>query len=243
MENPEQKPKALPRRFRASLCGKVSYRRTGPKVDLEGLPFLDARDGPPPWEKMVPPGMPVELEVGPGKGRFLLAAARAREEVFFLGVEAAFPYAVYTADRLKRAGLENGLVVLDDATLFLEEGVPEGALQAIHVYFPDPWPKRRHRKRRFFRPGILPLLHRVLSPGGRLFLSTDATAYYGEILALLGTSPWFERLPGLEKEGALPPEEAFGPTNFETKYRREGRTIHKAAWRSLPVPCIPPPKG
>ena len=243
METPEQTPKSIPRRYRAYLCSKVSYRRAGPKVDLKGLPLVDARDGPPPWEKLVPPGRPVELEVGPGKGRFLLEAARARPGVFFLGVEAAFPYATYTADRLKRAGLENALVVLDDATLFLEEAVPDRALQALHVYFPDPWPKRRHRKRRFFRPAVLPLLHRVLAPDGRLFVSTDATAYFGEILALLGTSPCFERAPELEAEGALPPEEAFGPTNFETKYRREGRPIHKAAWRPTPLPCIPTGKG
>jgi len=212
-------------------------------VDLEGLPLVDARDGPPPWKDLVPPGAPVEIEVGPGKGRFLLEAARGRPEVFFLGIEAAFPYATYTADRLRRAGLENGLVVLDDAALFLEEVVPEGAIQALHVYFPDPWPKRRHRKRRFFRPGILPVRHRVLAPEGRLFVSTDATGYFGEILALLGTSPCFQRLPELEREGALPQEVAFGPTNFETKYRREGRTIRKAAWRPLPLPCIPPDKG
>ncbi len=243
METPEQKPKPIPRRYRAYVCGKVSYRRAGPKVDLQGLPLVDARDGPPPWEELVPAGRPVELEVGPGKGRFLLEAARARPEVFFLGVEAAFPYATYTADRLRRAGLKNALVVLDDATLFLGEAVPDRALQALHVYFPDPWPKRRHRKRRFFRPGILPVLHRVLAPEGRLFVSTDAPAYFGEILALVGTSSCFRRLPELEEEGALPPEEAFGPTNFETKYRRQGRSIRKAAWRSLPLPCIPPGKG
>ena len=134
METPEQTPKSIPRRYRAYLCSKVSYRRAGPKVDLKDLPLVDARDGPPPWEKLVPPGKPVELEVGPGKGRFLLEAARARPDVFFLGVEAAFPYATYTADRLKRAGMENALVVLDDATLFLEEAVPDRALQAPVSY-------------------------------------------------------------------------------------------------------------
>ncbi len=242
MEDRKESPQSLPRRFRAHLCSKVSYRRVGPKVDMEGLPLVDARDGPPPWEELVPPGMPVEIEVGPGKGRFLLEAARSRREVFFLGIEAAFPYATYTADRLRRAGLENGLVVLDDARLFLEEAVPPGAVRAVHVYFPDPWPKRRHRKRRFFRPGVLPLLHKVLSPEGRLFVSTDSAAYFGEILALLGTSPCFRRLPELEEEGALPPEVAFGPTNFETKYRKEGRTIHRAAWRPTGLPCIPPSK-
>jgi tRNA (guanine-N7-)-methyltransferase len=222
--DPQEGPAPLPRRHRAHITNQLAYRGKTPRTaDPAELPLLDTRDGPPPWPELVPPGKPVELEIGPGKGRFLLAAARARPETFFLGVEAARPFALYTADRIKRAGLENALVLHDDAAILLAEDVPPGALQALHVYFPDPWPKRRHR---------------VLAPGGRLYLATDEPAYFGEILALLGPSPLFRRLPGAPGEGPPPPEVAFGPTNFEVKYRRQGRPIHRCAW--CPVPCNGP---
>lgn len=230
----------LPRRFRASLTGRIGIRLRLGKVAAEGLPLRDGRDGPPAWEALVPPGAPVELEVGPGKGRFLLAAAGGRPGVFFVGVEAAPPYAFLTADRISRARLSNAVVVIDDAALFLEEAVPAGALAAIHVYFPDPWPKRRHRKRRFFRQETVPLLHRALAPDGLLLAATDCGDYFSAAAGLLDAGPFFARAPELEAPGALPPEAAFGPTHFEAKYLAEGRAIRRGAWRRLPLPCNPP---
>jgi len=94
--------------------------------------------------------LPVELEIGPGKGAFVLERASNRPEVNILAVEWARPCAYYTADRVHRAGLRNVRVIHADATVVLPM-LPPASIQRLHVYFPDPWPKYRHRHRRLIK--------------------------------------------------------------------------------------------
>jgi tRNA (guanine-N7-)-methyltransferase len=213
--------------------GKLSFRRRVRSVDTAGLPIVEGGEDPPTFAALVPERFAaVEIEVGPGKGAFLLAAAQARPDTFLLGIEAARPYAQYAAARLQAAGCQNALLLVDNAKLYLQDRVPEAALARLHVYFPDPWPKRRHRGRRFFTDDVIAVLERVLRPGGWLLVSTDNAAYAGQICRVLGAAAGLCRDP--EEEARLlaqPPGHAFSPTGFEAKYLEEGRAIHRYAYR------------
>lgn len=218
---------------RMSVGGRLSFRRRVPHVDPEGLPLVQGGDDPPALEELVPAGFDsIEIEVGPGKGEFLLAASAARPDTFFVGIEAAGSYASHAASRLADAGRTNALLLVDNAALYLEDRVPAASLDRLHVYFPDPWPKRRHRGRRFFAEHSTDLVHRVLKPGGILLVATDNPGYAGQICRVLGATPLLCRDEDAEIElRALGPGHAFSPTSFERKYLEEGRIIRRFAFR------------
>lgn len=172
---------------------------------------------------------PVEIEVGFGKGLFLLNAAVGRPDVNFLGVEIVRKYQLFTATRMAKRGLANVKLVKADARLFLRDAVPDGSVQTVHVYFPDPWWKTRHHKRRVFTAEFAAQCQRVLRPGGHLSVATDVPEYFEVMKALLA------QLSGLE---ALPPPEEKEPTgdldyltNFERKFRKQGKPIHRGVYR------------
>ncbi len=225
-----QGPRRAPTRVHPS--GRLTFRSS---VRVEASPdhrVVVAGDESLPWQDIVPaawPG-PIELEIGCGKGAFLAAAATSRPETYFVGCEAGVEYARYCADRVQ--GLENVWLVADDARLFLADSVPDRSLARIHVYHPDPWPKRRHRKRRLFDAAFARDVARKLTLDGQLLVGTDNTRYFGEILAVLGAEATLRR--DLEREasyGDEVPGLAFGPTNFAQKYVHEGRERHRAIYR------------
>jgi tRNA (guanine-N7-)-methyltransferase len=169
---------------------------------------------------------PLELEVGSGKGTFLSEQAKGRPEINFLGLERARRYWRYASDRLRRNGCFNTRVVLSDAAYFLSEFVSDESLAAIHIYFPDPWPKKRHHKRRLIQIPFMAHLARVLKPGGRLQVVTDHQDYFEQIerVILSSTLELTEyQSPGSAAEGE------FVGSNFERKYRREKRPFSAIA--------------
>jgi tRNA (guanine-N7-)-methyltransferase len=179
------------------------------------------------WAEMFGNDHPVELEIGSGKGTFLTEQARARPEVNFFGIEWARWFWRAASDRLRRNNCLNARTVRAEAGFFLTEFVPEGSLSVLHIYFPDPWPKKRHHKRRLIQPKFMPLAQRVLMPGGRLQVVTDHQDYFetyiepsvrGSALKVVD----YNR-PGSAAEGE------FVGTNFERKYRREGRPFYAIA--------------
>src|SRR3954451_22599865 len=119
------------------------------------------------WAALFGNDHPVELEIGMGKGTFLTEAARAHPETNFFGVEWARWFWRYASDRLRRNGCNNVRTVRAEAAFFLTEFVAPTSISVLHIYFPDPWPKARHHKRRLIQPKFLPLAHRVLATGGR----------------------------------------------------------------------------
>lgn len=133
----------------------------------------------------------VELEVGFGKGRFLLAAARQWPERDFIGCDYARKLVRKVRDRVAREGLTNVRLYKGEARHLLGELLPEGSIARVHVYFPDPWPKRRHAKHRFFAPPGPDLVARVLRPGGSLLFATDHEPYAREVAARLRADPRF----------------------------------------------------
>ena len=97
-------------------------------------------------------GLPLEIEIGTGKGTFILGRAEQRPEINFLGIEYAYPYAAYTADRIRRAGLENARMICADASAIVQNRIGDESVLRLHIYFPDPWPKRKHHRRRLIQP-------------------------------------------------------------------------------------------
>ena len=167
---------------------------------------------------------PVEMEIGCGKGTFITGQARARPEVNFFGIEWARFYWRFTCDRLRRNGCErNARCIRADAGTFLTDFVADESLAALHIYFPDPWPKVRHHKRRLIQPAFLEQAQRALVPGGRVNIVTDHADYWAHIEPTVHASP-------LTVVDFVPPvgsvEGEVVGTNFERKYIAEGREFH-----------------
>ncbi|HEX9428393.1 MAG TPA: tRNA (guanosine(46)-N7)-methyltransferase TrmB [Candidatus Polarisedimenticolia bacterium] len=213
----------------AAAPGGADPGESSPSFDLEIMP--GSVEGPLRFADLFGRIAPVELEVGIGKGRFVLQEAAARPSSDFLGLEWSLKHLRVAKERARRIGLTNLRLHRADARHVIAALVPSGALTRLHVYCPDPWPKKRHHKRRFFTPETAPHLERVLAPGGYLDLSTDVKEYFDEILAVLAAHTGFRA----ERDPLFPIEGADGKTNYEVKYLNVGRTIHRASFIRLPA--------
>ncbi len=167
---------------------------------------------------------PVEIEVGFGKGLFLLTQCQARLDTNFFGIEIERKYTLLTATRMAQLQLRNVKLACTDARWLLKERIAEASVSAVHVYFPDPWWKTRHRKRKLFTSAFAEQCVRVMRGGGRLHFATDVADYYADTI---------EMLKGIEMLRALPAPagDAEYLTNFERKYRHEGRVIYRALYQ------------
>jgi tRNA (guanine-N7-)-methyltransferase len=178
------------------------------------------------WNVLFGNDHPVEMEIGMGKGTFLTEQAKARPEINFFGIEWANWFWRYASDRLRRNECFNARTIRAEAGFFLREFVPAGSLSVIHIYFPDPWPKARHNKRRLIQPAFMPVVERALVAGGRLQIVTDHREYFEQIEPTVKGSNLevieYNR-PGSAGDGE------FVGTNFERKYRREGRPFYAIA--------------
>jgi tRNA (guanine-N7-)-methyltransferase len=178
------------------------------------------------WAQIFGNAHPVEIEVGFGKGLFLLNESRRRCQTNFLGIEIERKYVMLTADRLARRGTLNVRLACTDAHWLLCDRVPAGSVAALHVYFPDPWWKKRHRKRRLFTLEFAEQCVRVLVLGGRLHFVSDVAEYFAQTLELLQGLNALKPVPWPALEDAR--DELDYLTNFERKYRKEGRPIYRA---------------
>lgn len=190
------------------------------------------------------PSRPLEIEIGSGKGTFLVAQSRAEPGTNFLGIEWAGEFFAYAADRLRRAGARNVRMLHGDATEFLRWRCPPGIVRVVHLYFSDPWPKTRHHKNRVVQDRFLADVWRVLAPAGELRVVTDHDELWawdmahfvrwtgsGPVPGHDGPVPAFEMLP-FEPPAAAGEDELVG-SNFERKFRREGRGFHACVLRRL----------
>jgi len=180
------------------------------------------------WRSVFGNDHPVELEVGFGKGLFLLNACQACPEVNFLGIEILRKYQLYAAARFAKRGFKNVRLVKADAREFLRDCVPEESLQAIHVYFPDPWWKKKHLKRRVFSADFVVQCERTLQSGGRLHIVTDVGDYFAVMADLLQHHTRLKLLP--HPDPKEPSHDLDYMTNFERKFRKEGRTICRGVY-------------
>lgn len=224
----------------------AKFDPSGAGLTLADLPTLapDARPDPARFDPrawFADANAPFEIEVGSGKGTFLVQQAALQPGTNFLGIEWTREFWLYAADRVRRRALPNVRLLHADATEFLRHRAPDACARAIHLYFPDPWPKARHHKRRSLTDRFLEDAHRVLAPGGELRVVTDHDDYWAWMEerferwtnaeqsrdregAVSCQGAPFERLP-FERPASAGEGEVVG-TNFERKYRREGRPFH-----------------
>ena len=147
------------------------------------------------WTAIFSNDHPVEVEIGSGKGLFLANAAVANPDHNFFGIEMAKKYARRAAERIAKRQLANVRMLPGDARLFMAKNCPAASLAAVHIYFPDPWWKARHKKRRVFAEPLVVDIERTLIPGGDLWIATDVEEYYGVIKALLADHSRFVEQP------------------------------------------------
>jgi tRNA (guanine-N7-)-methyltransferase len=211
--------------------GRRALRKIDTSIDLTG--YLKTFDQlPRPWDAAALLGRaaPLEVEVGSGKGLFLRNAAADRPDVDFLGIEVVRKYAEFAAAGLAKAGLRNALVANADALRIFHELIPDGVLAAVHVYFPDPWWKKRHKKRRVMQESFVRDVERKLRPGGSLHFWTDVEEYFQTTLELLATST---ALLGPLPVPELPAEHDMAyRTHFERRVRLASEPVYRAEFKS-----------
>lgn len=169
---------------------------------------------------------PIVLELGIGKGRFLIQSAVENPSLNFLGVEWANRYHRLVAERAARRSLANFRVLRDDAARVVRDTLEDASIHALHIYFPDPWPKARHNKRRLIQPPFVREVARVLKDNAMVYLATDHADYAEQMEAVFLADRDFE-----QTFRAIGDEAPEGVTNWEVKFRREGRIIHKFEFR------------
>src|SRR5579872_788878 len=165
----------------------------------------------------------IAVEIGSGKGRFLIASAIEQPDVNFIGIEKSLHYHRVIRDRLAKRNLRNVRLINHDAFPILQEMFPDNSISELHIYFPDPWPRKREQKRRIIRTEMLTEIRRVLADGGTGVYVTDHREYFETAAPLIAQFFRAEtRIPGPDD----PPR-----TNYEAKYRAEGREIYEVRFR------------
>jgi len=172
---------------------------------------------------------PVVLEIGFGNGESLLAQALEHPEFNFIGIEVHEPGVGHCLLKAADAGIGNLKLIAHDAVEVLRHQVPAASLQRINLYFPDPWPKKRHHKRRILQPAFLELMHSRLAAGGTLHIATDWANYAEHIDELLDASELFRPGERREHDGDEPLDRPG--TKFEKRGLRKGHRI--VDWRYL----------
>jgi len=171
-----------------------------------------------------PKSQPLEIELGCGDASFLLNYAQAHPERNFIGVE-RLGGRIRKLDRKgRRAGLTNLRGVRIESGYFLEYLVPPKSATALHIYFPDPWPKRKHLKNRFINERFPAIAERVLQPGGIVYLRTDHTDYFEQMQSVFATATNFHPIE-------TPEELSTVLTDFEAEFLKQGLKTNRAAYR------------
>jgi tRNA (guanine-N7-)-methyltransferase len=210
--------------------GRRALKKIDPSLDLSQH-LLGPEQVPRPWDAGAVFGRsaPLEVEVGSGKGLFLRNAAAAQPGVDFLGIEIARKYARFAAAGLARRSLPNARVLAADALWVFQEVLPVDALAAVHVYFPDPWWKQRHKKRRIMRPDFVARIEATLAPGGTLHFWSDVLEYFQATLDLLAAHT---RLLGPIEVPEFPaPDDMAYRTHFERRMRLSREAVYRAEFR------------
>lgn len=219
--------------------GRRSLPRVDSNLDLSGH-YLDAESLPRPFDpgSLFGRAAPLEIEVGSGKGLFLATASGTCPERDFLGIELALKYARFAAARLARQGRTNARVIGGDALRLFADWLPDSAAAAVHVYFPDPWWKKRHKKRRVMTASFLGDVQRVLEPGGTLHFWTDVEEYFVSTLEIL------RETTALEGPIEVAPKPADHDldyrTHFERRMRLHGQSVQRAEFRKAASLSVAP---
>jgi tRNA (guanine-N7-)-methyltransferase len=212
--------------------GRRALPKIDPTLDLSRHFFEEAQlptplDGPALFGRRAP----LEIEVGSGKGLFLNTASGQNPDHDFLGCEVARKYARFAAAKLARSGRTNAISVHGDAIRLFGEILAERSAVAVHVYFPDPWWKARHHKRRIMTEPFIAAIGRVLRRGGRLHFWSDVREYFDRTLAMVGENPTFE---GPFEVAVRPAEHDLDyRTHFERRMRQNGEPVYRSEFERI----------
>jgi tRNA (guanine-N7-)-methyltransferase len=165
---------------------------------------------------------PLVLEIGSGMGETTAEIAQARPEADFIAVEVHAPGVGSLHNRIEAEGIANLRVIRHDAHDVLAHMIPDAALAGLHIFFPDPWPKKRHHKRRLVQPEFVALAARKLAPGGILHAATDWRDYAEQMLAVFSAEPLLEN-----SCAGFAPRPAYRPL---TKFEARGLKLGHGSW-------------
>lgn len=206
---------------------------TPPRQDLRPwFRTLGDLEGPIDWPDFFGSDKPVEIDVGCGRGLFLYNESLAHPERNYLGIEIDYKEGRRTATRLMKRQAENARVIGGDVREAFSKFVPAKSVAVVHVYFPDPWWKKKHRKRRVFTDSFVNQVVDVLVPGGVLSAATDVGEYFEIMQGLMDHDARFDRLPPPVE--TAPQHDMDFMTSFERKARQRGETIGRGKWRLRP---------
>lgn len=184
--------------------------------------WLDRLD----WSQVFDHSRPIEVDVGCGKGSFLLWAAQANPERNFLGIERQLGRLRRIDKKVRRLGLQNVRLIRIEASYLIGNLIPGNSVHVYHIYFPDPWPKRRHHSRRLFTQGFVSDLRLTLHTGGTVNIATDFEEYFAQIRrGMMKAGGFAEREPV-----AFPPE---AKTDFEREFLAAGKQISRSRWEKV----------
>ncbi len=212
------------------VMGRRALRKVNPKLDLSRH-LMTQDELPQPWDAVELFGRraPLEIEVGTGKGLFMAGAGRARRDRDFLGIEVAGRYARFAAARLVVGELDNARIVHGDALRIFGQLLPDASIAAVHVYFPDPWWKKRHHKRRVMNERFVKDVERVLPIEGRLHFWTDVGEYFQLSLDLIARCT--SLVGPLEVAERSAEHDLDYRTHFERRVRLSGGPVFRAEFR------------
>jgi tRNA (guanine-N7-)-methyltransferase len=191
-----------------------------PIIDLRGIPKEKLHFQ---WNEIFKNDHPIQFEIGPGKGEFLIGLAQKHPEKNFVGIEIRRKRAILIQNKALRAGLQNLQMILGDAKYTSEYIFPKESVEVMYVHFPDPWPKRRHACRRLVNAKFADIVHQLLVPSGKIYLSTDVETYSKTMFECFQNHLGFKNIY-FETNSCPCPE--FHNTVHEWKFQLWGRSIH-----------------
>ncbi|HIE98381.1 MAG TPA: tRNA (guanosine(46)-N7)-methyltransferase TrmB [Planctomycetes bacterium] len=181
------------------------------------------------WSEFFGNENPVELDIGCGRGLFLFTAAQKNPDINYLGLEIDYREGRRTAERLKKQQMQNARVIGGDCNVVLTKMIEKHSVSAAHVYFPDPWWKKRHHKRRLFTQEFTGILSDVVQPNGHVHSWSDVAEYFDIIKSLMDGQPDFNALTAAPERD--PVDDMDYQTSFERKKRKLGLPIYRGLWQ------------
>lgn len=196
---------------------------TTPSLFIHPASIVDPLD----WAHVFSTPQPVEVELGCGDGSFMLQYAARHPERNFLAIERLLGRIRKLDRKGPRMGLKNLRLLRLEASYTMEYMLPPQSVQAIHVYFPDPWPKRRHHRRRLINEHFMVVAQRVLTPGGVLYLRTDEPSYFAQMVEVgRAANAAFKETPTPDDLSAI-------TTDFEKDFLAKGIATHRIAFQRI----------